>query len=39
VMDVDYTRAMIGGMTTSTLLVLFLVPCVYTLAKRRTVSL
>ncbi len=35
---VPLARAMIGGMTVSTLLTLFLVPCVYTLAKHRTVT-
>jgi HAE1 family hydrophobic/amphiphilic exporter-1 len=31
---VPLARAMIGGMVASTLLTLFLVPCVYTLAKK-----
>jgi multidrug efflux pump subunit AcrB len=33
---VPLARALIGGMLVSTLLTLFLVPCVYTLVKRDT---
>jgi HAE1 family hydrophobic/amphiphilic exporter-1 len=36
---IPLSRAMIGGMMASTVLTLFLVPCVYTLAKHKTVTL
>ncbi len=36
---IPLSRAMIGGMMASTVLTLFLVPCVYTLAKHKTVAL
>ena len=35
---VPLARAMIGGMVASTVLTLFLVPCAYTLAKRRSLA-